>query len=128
MLRIVLLVLTFAIWLPIAFLVQIMVRPAVLCFMQVVKNMHNTLKFILIVVLGVICFPIIQVMFVFYSFIQIPRNIAAAIKILEVKHMYIRLLWEDSNNIEQTIDNYLDEIKIGQQSDYEMVSIHEREV
>jgi len=67
-------------------------------------------------------------MFLLYSCIQIPRNVAAAVKIPEIKHMYIRLFWEDLNKIEETIDHYLDEIKVGKQNDYEMVSIHEREV
>ena len=69
---------------------------------------------------GVIGFPIVQLLFAGYSFLQMPKNVHKYMKCPDLKIGYQWLIWEDNNKMENNINEFFDDLGVDLKPGYDV--------
>lgn len=94
---------------------------------QISKNFpENKGKVCILGLIGIIGFGVIQLVFIAQSFSQMPKNVAKYFKCPYFKEAIKLLIWEENNKMENYIDDFLENIPIGNEDSYEMVDVPEK--
>jgi len=65
-----------------------------------------------------VTFGVLQLMFIGHSFVQMPKNVKKFMKSTSIKEGYKKLLWEEKNFMENTLNEFFDDFGNGIKYEY----------
>lgn len=120
--KLLILIILLPIWLPLLIFFEVVLRPFLMLFTQIIDSCSNGVRLLAVLAVTVLFFWVVQIAYLLWAFVQIPKNVIKYMEITDIGKALGNLLWEDDNKVENFFNGWLSGIN-SQASRDEYVSI-----